>query len=163
MRQGFHSVLNLKDILEMLLLFGHKVMSVWLWNPMDCSMPGFLIFHYLLELVQTPLSRWCCPTISSSVAPFFSCLQYFLAQGFFPMSWLFTSGSQSIGASASATIHPMNIQDWFALGLTGLISLQSKGLSRVFSNTTSRNHQFFGAQLSLWSNSHIHTWLLEKP
>ena len=82
---------------------------------------------------------------------------------FFPVSWLFASGGQMIGISASALVPPMNIQDWFPLGLTGLISLQSKGLSRVFSNTTVQKHQFFGAQPSLWSNSHIHTWLLEKP
>ena len=81
----------------------------------------------------------------------------------FPMSQFFPSGGQSIGASASASVLPMNIQDWFPLGLTGLISLQSKGLSRVFSNTTVQKHQFFRAQLSSWSNSHIHTWLLEKP
>ena len=80
----------------------------------------------------------------------------------FPTSQLFASGSQSVGVSALASVLPMNIQDWFPLGLTGLISLQSKGLSRVFSNTTVQKHQFFGAQLSLWSNSHIPTWLLEK-
>ena len=79
------------------------------------------------------------------------------------LSWLFASGGQSIGVSALASVLPMNIQDWFPLGWTGWISLQSKGLSRVFSNTTIQKHQFFGTQLSLWSNSHIHTWLLEKP
>ena len=81
----------------------------------------------------------------------------------FPMSQLFTLDGQSIGASASASVLPMNIQGWFPLGLTGLFSLQFKGLSRVFPSTTNANHQFFGAHLSLWSNSHIHTWLLEKP
>ena len=111
-----------------------------------------------------PSSWWCHPTISSSVVPFFSGLQSFPASGSFLVSWLFTSGSpQSIGASASASILPMNIQNWFPLGLTKLITLQSKGLSRVFSNTTVQKHQFFGTQHSLWSNSHIHTWLLEKP
>ena len=110
-----------------------------------------------------PLNRRCHPTISSSVVPFSSCLQSFPASGSFPMSQFFTSGVQSIGASASASVLPMNIQDWSPLGWTGLISLQSKGFSRVFSNTTVQKHQFFGAQLSLWSNSHIHTWLLEKP
>ena len=109
------------------------------------------------------LSRWCHPTISSSIVPFSSCLQSFPASGSFLMSQLFTSGSQSIGVSASASILPMNIQDWFPLGLRGLISLQSKGLSSVFTSTTIWKHQFFGAQPSLWSNSHIHTWLLEKP
>ena len=110
-----------------------------------------------------PSSQWCCPTISSSVIPFSSWLQSFPRSGSFPMSQLFESGGQNIGVSASASVLPMNIQDWFPLGLTGWISLQSKGLSRVFSNTTFQKHQFFGAQLSLWSNSHIHTWLLEKP
>ena len=108
-----------------------------------------------------PSSQWCHPTISSSVVPFSSCPQSFPASGSFQMSQLFTSGGQSIGASAS--VLPMNIQDWFSLQLTGLISLQSKGLSRVFSNTTVQKHQFFRAQLSSQSNSHIHTWLLEKP
>ena len=96
-----------------------------------------------------PLSQWCHPTISSSVAPFSSCPQSFPESGSFPMSWLFESGSQIIGDSASASVLPMNIQDWFALGLTGLISLQSKRLSRVFSNTTVQKHQFFSTQLSL--------------
>ena len=95
------------------------------------------------------LGQWCHPSISSSVIPFSYCLQYFPASGSFPMSWIFTSGSQSIGVSTSASILPMNIQDWFPLGLTSWISLQSKGLSRVFSNFTSQKHQFFSAQLSL--------------
>ena len=110
-----------------------------------------------------PSSWWCHPTISSSVIPFSSRFHSFLASGSFPMSQFFTSGGQSIGASASASVLPMNIQDWFPLGLIGWISLQSKGLSRVFSNTTVQKHQFFSTDLSLWSNSHIHTWLLEKP
>ena len=110
-----------------------------------------------------PLSQWCYPTISSSAALFSFCLQSFPASGSFPMSWLFTSGGQSIGVSALASVLPMNIQDWFPLGGTGWISLQSKGLSRVFSNTTVQKHQFFGTQPSLQSTSHIHTWLLEKP
>ena len=98
--------------------------------------------------------------ISSSATPFF-CLQSFPASGSFPMSQLFTLGGQSVGTSAS--VLPVNIQEWFPLGLTGLISLLSKQLSRVFSKTTVQKHQFFSAQPSLWSNSHIHTWLLEKP
>ena len=110
-----------------------------------------------------PLSRWCHPTISSSVILFFSCLQSFPASGSFPVSQLFTSDGHSIGVSASASVLPVNIQDWSPLGWTGWISLQSKGLSRVFSNTTVQKHQFFSTQLSLWPNSHIHTWLLEKP
>ena len=110
-----------------------------------------------------PLSQWCHRTIWSSVIPFSFCLQYFPASGYFPISQFFTSVGQSIGASASASVLLMNIQDWFPLGLTGWISLQSKGLSGIFSNTTAQKHQFFGVQPSLWSNSHIHTWLLEKP
>ena len=101
------------------------------------------------------LSQWCHPTISSSVIPISSCLQSFLASGSFPMNQLFTSDGQSIGASALASVLPVNIQGWLSLGLTGLIPLQSKRLSRVFSNTTVQKHQFFGAQPSLWSNSHI--------
>ena len=108
-------------------------------------------------------SRWCYPTISSSVAPFSSWLQSFPKSGSFPVSQFFTSGVQSIGVSASPSVLPVNIQDWFPLGWTGWISLQSKGLSRVFSNTTVQKHPFFGAQLSLWSNSHIHTRPLGKP
>ena len=110
-----------------------------------------------------PLSRWCHPTISSSVTPFSSWLHSFPASGSFQMNQLFASGDQSIGVSASASVLPKNIQDWFPLGWTGWICLQSKGLSRVFSNTTVQKHQFFGAQPSLWSNSPINTWLLEKP
>ena len=110
-----------------------------------------------------PLSWWCHPNISSSVVPFSSCLQSFLASGSFPVSQFFVSGCQSIRASASALVLPINIQGWFPLGLAGWISLQSQGLSRIFSNTTAQKHQFFGIQSSLWSNSHIHTWLLEKP
>ena len=96
-----------------------------------------------------PLSQWCHPTISSSVIPFASCPQSFSASGSFQMSQLFASGGQSTGASASTSVLPMNIQDWSPLGWTGWISLQSKGLSRVFSNTTVQKYQFFGAQLSL--------------
>ena len=110
-----------------------------------------------------PLSWWCHPTISSSVVPFSSHLQSFPASGSFPMSQFFTLGGQSISASASASVFPMNIQDWLPLGWTGWISLQSKGLSRLLSNTTVQKHHFFSAQPSLWSKSHIHTWLLEKP
>ena len=110
-----------------------------------------------------PLSQCCNPTISSSVVPFSSCSQSFPASGAFQMSQLFTTGGQSIGVSPSTSVLPMNTQDWFPLGWTGWISLQSKGLSRVFSNTTVQKHQFFSAQLFLESNYHIHTWLLEKP
>ena len=110
-----------------------------------------------------PSSRWCHPTISSSVIPFPSCLQSFPALGCFLMTQLFTAGCQSITASASASVLPINIQGWFSLGLANPKELGFvKGLSRVFSNTTAQKHQFFSTQLSLWSNSHIHTWLLEK-
>ena len=110
-----------------------------------------------------PLSRWCHPTISSSFVPFSSHLQSFPALGTFAMHQFFASVVQSIGVSASASIRPVNTQDWFPFGWTGWISLQSKRLSRVFSNTTVQKQQFFGAQPSSQSNSHIHTWLLEKP
>ena len=108
-------------------------------------------------------SLWCHPTISSSVIPFSSCLQPFPASGSFPKSQFFTPGGQSIVASASASVLPMNIQDWFPWGWTDWISMQSKGLLRIFSTTTVQKQEFFSTQLCLWSNSHIHTWLLEKP
>ena len=108
-------------------------------------------------------SWWCHPAISSSVVPFSSCPQSLPASGSFPMSQLFTWGGQSIGVSALASVLPLNTQDWSPLGWTGWFSLQSKGLSRVFSNTTVQKHQFFGTQLTSQSNSHIHTWPLEKP
>ena len=110
-----------------------------------------------------PSSRWCHPTISSSVIPFSSCPQSHPASGSFPMSQIFAWGGQSSGVSALALVLPMDTQGWSHLGWTGWISLQSKGLSRVFSNTTIQKHQFFGTQLSSQSNSHIHTWPLEKP
>ena len=109
-----------------------------------------------------PSSRWCLPAISSSVGPFSSCPQSLPASGSFPTSQLFAWGGQSTGVSASALVLPKNTQDW-SLQWTSWISLQSKGLSRMFSNTIVQKHQFFGAQLSLQSNSHIHTWPLEKP
>ena len=109
-----------------------------------------------------PLSRWCHPTISSSIVPYSSCPQSFPASGSFHMSQFFSLGGQSIGVSASTSVLPMNIHDWSPLGWTGWISLQSRGLSRVFSNIIVQKHQFFGTQLSSQSNSHIHTWLLEN-
>ena len=109
------------------------------------------------------LSWWCHPAISSSVVPFSSCPQSLPASGSFSMSQLFTWDDQSIGVSASASVLPMNTQDWSPLGWTGCISLQSKGHSRVLSNTTVQKHQFFSTQLSSQSNSHIYTWPLEKP
>ena len=137
-----------------------------LCDPMNHSMPCLRVHHQLWEFTQThvhPSSQWCHPAISSSVVPFSSCSQSLTASGSFPMSQLFTWGGQSAGVSASASVILMNTQDWSPLGWSGWISLQSKGLSRVFSNTTVQKHQFFGAQLSSQSNSHIHTWPLEKP
>ena len=125
------------------------------------STPGFPVLHYFLEFAQTHV-HWCHPTISFSVALFSSCSQFFPASRSFPINWLFASGGQSIGALASASVLPISIQVWFPLGLTGLISLLSKGLSSVFSSTTLQKHQFFSTQPSLWSNSHIGTWLLGK-
>ena len=112
-----------------------------------------------------PTSRWCHPAISSSVVPFSSCSQSLPASESFPMSQLFAWGGQnfSFKVSSSASVLPMNIQNWSPLGWTGWISLQSKGLSRVFTKITVQKHQFFSAQVSSQSNSHIHTWLLEKP
>ena len=127
-----------------------------LCGPKDCSMPGFPVHHQLLELAQTHVHQ------VGDAIHLMLCFPLLLLPSIFPVSQFFTSGGQSIGASASPSVLPINIQDWFPLGWTGLISLQTKGLSRVFSNTTVQKHQFFGAQLSLWSNSHIHTWLLEK-
>ena len=122
-------------------------------QPMDCSTPGFPVHHQLPEPTQTHVHqvRDVIPdmVISFSDVPFSSCLQSFPESGYFPMSQLFTSCGQSIGVSTSASILPMNNQDWFPLGWTGWISLQSKGLSRVFSNSTAQKHQFFSAQLSL--------------
>ena len=145
------------------LLFSHSAASSSLWSlelqharlPCPPLSPGVCSN-------SCPSSQWCYLTISFSVVPF-SPLKSFPALGSLPMSQFFTSGGQSIGASASASVLPMNIQGWFPLGRTGWISLQSKGLSRVFSNTTAQKHQFFSTPPSLWSNSHIHTWLSEKP
>ena len=121
---------------------------VWLCNPMNCSTPGFPVHYQLPELAQTHV-RWVSDAIqpSHSVVPFR--LRSFPASGSFPMSRFFASGGQSIGVSASTSVLPVNIQDWFPLGFTGLISLQSKGLSRTFSNTTVQKYQFFSAQISL--------------
>ena len=136
-----------------------------LWNPVGCSTPDFNVLHYLLEFAQTHV-HWVSDAIqpSNPLLPLFLLLtQYFPGSGSFQMSQFFTSDGQSIGASAWASVLPMNIQGWFPLGLIGLISWQSKGLSSIFSNTTAQKHQFFSAQLSSQSNSHIHTWPLEKP
>ena len=144
--------------------FSRSVMSDSLWPhepqqarpPCPSPTPGI---HPNL----CPSSRWCHPAISSSVVPFSSCPQSLPASESFPMCQLFAWGSQRTGVSGLASFLPKNIQDCSPVEWTGWISLQSKGLSRVFSNTTVQRHQFFGAQLSSQSNSHIHTWPLEKP
>ena len=144
--------------------FSRSVVSDSLWPhepqqvrpPCPSPTPGF-------HRNPCPSSQWCHPTISSSVIPFSSCPQSFPASESFQMSQVFASGGQSIGVSASTSVIPMNTQDWSPLGWTGWISLPSKGLSRVFSNTTVQKHQFFSTQLSSQSNAHIHTWPLEKP
>ena len=137
---------------------------VQLCDPMNRSTPGLLVHHQLPESTQTHV-HWVGDPIQPFylIVPFSSCPQSFPASGSFPMSQLFTSGDQSIGVSALTPVLPMNIQDWSPLGWTGWISLQSKGLSRVFSNTIDQKHHFFGTQHSLRSNSRIHTWPLEKP
>ena len=140
--------------------FSHSVLS----NSANPGMPGLPVHHQLPEFTQTHVHRvGDAVQPSHPVVPFSSCPQSFPASGSFQMSQLFPSGSQSIGVSASTSVLAMNTQDWSPLGWTSWISLQSKGLSRVFSNTTVQKHQFFGTQLSLQSNSHIHTWPLEKP
>ena len=133
---------------------------VWIfatpWNAAHQVSLSITNSQSLLKLMSIEL--WCHPIISSSVIPFSSCLQSFLASGSFPMSQLFASGGQSTGVSASASVLPMNIQDWFPLGWTGWISLLFKGLSRVFSNTTVQKHQFFGAQLYSPTLTSIHDY-----
>ena len=144
--------------------FRHSVMPNSLWHrellhtrpPCPLPTPG-------VHSNSRPSSRWCHPAISSSVVPFSSWPQYLAASESFPMSQLFTWGGQSTGVSALASFLPNNTQDWSPLEWTGWISLQSKGLSRVFSNSTVQKHQFFGTQLSSQSSSHIHTWPPEKP
>ena len=144
--------------------FSHSVVSKSLWpHGLQHTRPPCPSATPRVYSNSCPLSQCCHPTISSSVIPFSSCPQSFPASGSFQMSQLFASGGQSIGVSASTSVLSMITQDWFPLGWTGWICLQSRGLSRVFSNTTVQKHQFFSPQCSLQSNSHIHTWLLEKP
>ena len=142
-------------------LFSHVLFFVTPWTAVHwASQP---IINCRACSNSWPSGQWCYPTFSSSAVPFSSRLQSFPALRSFPMSQFFALSGQSIEVSASASVLPMNTQDWFPLGWTGWISLQSKGLSRVFSNTIVQKHQFFSAQLSSQSNSHIHTWPLEKP
>ena len=155
----------------------HWVVIYWLWDIFQCSSVQLLSHVHELQHARPPCpsptpgvhpnpcpsSRWCHPAISSSVIPFSSCPQSFPASGSFPKSQPFASGGQSIGVSALISVLPMNTQDWFPSGWSGWIPLQSKGLSRVFSNTTVQRHQYFSTQLSSQSSSHIHTWPLEKP
>ena len=131
-----------------------------LCDPMDCSTTGFPVLHRLPEAYSNscPSSPWCHPTIASSATPFSSCLQPFPAAGSFPVSQFFASGGLSIGASASASVLPMNIQNWFPLEVTGLICLQSRGLSRVFFNTQFKSISSLALSL-LYGPTHIHTWL----
>ena len=154
-----------------ILLFNKSISSIVNKLCLTFCNHGFqharLLCHSLSPRVcsnSCPLSQLCYLTISFSTVPFSFCLQSFLASESFPVTWLFASGGQSIGASASASasVLAVNVQGWFPLGLTGLISLPSKGLSKVFSNTTIQKHQFFGSQFSLWPDSHICTWRLEK-
>ena len=159
-----HLVLHIHNVTILSVQFSHSVGSDCLRPhelqhaspPCPSPTPG-------VNPNSCPLSRWCHPTVSSSVVPFSSRLQSFPASGSFLLNLLFASGGQSIGVSASTSVLPMNTQDCSPLGWTSWISLQSKGLPRVFSNTKVQKHKFFGAQLSLQSNSHIHTWPLEKP
>ena len=152
----------MKIILRITIQLSHSVMSNFC-NPMDCSTPDFPVHHQsqsllkLMSIMSVMPSKHlilCHPLLPPSLFP---------SIRVFSNESIFTSGGQSIGVTASASVLPMNIQNWFPLGWTGWISLQPKGLSRVFSNTTVQKHQFFGTQLSSQSNSHIHTWLLEKP
>ena len=144
--------------------FSHSAVSNSLWphglqhaRP-PCPSPTPRVYSN-----SCPLSQRCHPTISSSLIAFSSRLQSFPASGSFQMTQFFASGDQSIGVSTSTSVLPTNTQHWSPLGWTGWISLQSKGLSKIFSNTTVQKHHYFGTQLSLQSNSHIHTWPLEKP
>ena len=144
-------------------LFSRQVMSdsLWPYGLQHARIPCFSPSGVCLS--SCPLNQWCYPTISSSATFFSFCLPSLPASGTFPMSQLFTSSGQSITASTLGSVLPVNIQGWFPLGLTGLLSLLSKGLSRAFSSTTVQKHQFFSALPSLWSSSHIGTRLLEKP
>ena len=144
--------------------FSRAVMSDSLWpHELQHARPPCPSPTHGVHSNSHPSSQWCHPAISSSVVPFSSCPQSLWASESFPMSQFFAWGGQSTGVSALVSVLPMNTQDWSPKAWTAWISLQSKGLSRVFSNTTLQKLQFFSAQLSLQSNFHIHKWLLEKP
>ena len=165
------------DLILFCLLFFNFVLLIWFSVQFSCSVVSNSLWPHELQHSRPPcpsplprvhpnpcpLSRWCHPAISPSVIPFSSCSQSFPASGSFQMCQLFTWGGQSFGVSALASVLPMNPQDWSPFEWTGWISLQSKGLSRVFSNTTVQKHQFFDTQLSSQFNFHIHTWPMEKP
>ena len=171
----YHIFISLEDVLKV--RFGSYCSSLFNFLLFSCSVISNSLQPHGLQNTRLPcpsltpgncsnscpLCQWCHPTMSFSVVPLSSHLTSFPVSGSFLISWLCTSGGQSIEPSASASVLPMNVQDWFPLGLTGWISLKYKGLSKVFSNTTVQKHQFLSAQFSLWSNSHICTWLLEKP
>ena len=161
---GVHYIVYMYHIFLISVQFSHSVMSAS-FQPHESqhARPPSPSQTSRVYSKSCPSSWWWHPAISSSVVPFSSCPQSLAASGSFPMSQFFTLGVQSTGVSASASVLPMNTQDWSHLGWTDWISLQSKGLSRVFSNTTVQKHQLFGTQLSSQSNSHIHTWPLEKP
>ena len=143
-----HLLLGRKAKIITVIVEVQSLSHVWLCDPMDCSMTSFPGLPCLLEFVQTrPSSRWCHPTTSFSVVPSSSCSQSFPASGSFPKNQLFASGAWSFGASASASVLPMNIQDCYPLGLTYLNSLLSQGLSSILSSTTVQKHQFFSANL----------------
>ena len=159
LNRNFHWSVNFSVVDVQLLI------HIWPFvTPWTAACQAFLSLTISWSLPKfMSMNWWWYTTILSSATIFFFSLQSLPASRSFPLSQLFSTGGQSIGVSASASVLPMNIQDWFPLGLTGLISLQSMGLSRVFSSTKVRNHQFFSAQPSLCFNSHIHTWLMEKP
>ena len=160
---NFNVVSEIKEV-DICVQFSHSVVSDPLWPyELQHTRPPCLSPTPGVHSNSRPSSRWCHPAISSSVVPFSSFSQSLPASESFPVSQLFTWGGQSTGVSALASVLPKNNQNWSPLEWTGWISLQSKGLSRVFSNTTVQKHQFFGTQLSSQSNFHIHTWLLEKP
>jgi len=162
---GHKRCYNVSANILLLFIAVQSLSLVWLCDPMDCSTPGSYVLYCLLDLFRfMSIELVMLSNHFIFCLPLLLLLQSFPTSGFVPISQLIRSeGQVCIGASASASVFPMNIQGWFPSRLTGLISLQSKGLSRVFSSIIIQKHQFFGFQPSLWSNSHVRTWLLEKP